>query len=77
MLAVDPPAQVRGVGRALLDACIERARQLGRAGLFLHSTPWMEAAPSLRVGRLRPGARARLAPCTRGAFAVSLGLASD
>ncbi|HMK96884.1 MAG TPA: GNAT family N-acetyltransferase [Acidimicrobiales bacterium] len=47
MLAVDPSAQGRGIGRALLTACIERARQLGRAGLFLHSTPWMEAAHHL------------------------------
>jgi ribosomal protein S18 acetylase RimI-like enzyme len=47
MLAVDPSAQGRGVGRALLSACIERARQLGRAALFLHSTPWMEVAHHL------------------------------
>ena len=47
MLAVDPSAQGRGVGRALLNACIERACQLGRAGLLLHSTPWMEAAHHL------------------------------
>jgi ribosomal protein S18 acetylase RimI-like enzyme len=47
MLAVDPAAQGRGVGRALLNACIERGRQLGRGGLFLHSTPWMEAAHHL------------------------------
>jgi GNAT superfamily N-acetyltransferase len=47
MLAVDPPAQGRGIGRALLDAYIERARQLGRAGLLLRSTPWMHAAHRL------------------------------
>ena len=47
MLAVKPASQGRGVGRALLDACIGRARQLGRAGLFLHSTPWMSAAHHL------------------------------
>ena len=47
MLAVAPAAQGRGVGRALLDACIVRARQLGRTGLFLHSTPWMLAAHHL------------------------------
>ena len=47
MLAVDPSAQGRGVGRALLNACIGRARQLGRAGLLLHSAPWMEAAHHL------------------------------
>jgi ribosomal protein S18 acetylase RimI-like enzyme len=47
MLAVDPAAQGRGVGQALLAACLERARQLGQAGLFLHSTPWMTAAHRL------------------------------
>jgi ribosomal protein S18 acetylase RimI-like enzyme len=47
MLAVDPQAQGRGVGRALLEACVGRARQLGRGGLFLHSTPWMVAAHGL------------------------------
>jgi ribosomal protein S18 acetylase RimI-like enzyme len=44
MLAVDPGAQGRGAGGALLDACIVRAVVLGRRGLFLHSTPWMGAA---------------------------------
>lgn len=47
MLAVDPAAQGRGVGRGLLDACVERARHLGRTGVFLHSTPWMTAAHHL------------------------------
>ena len=47
MLGVRPAAQGRGVGRALLDACVGRARTLGRAGLMLHSTPWMKAAHHL------------------------------
>jgi GNAT superfamily N-acetyltransferase len=47
MLAVEPAAQGRGVGGALLDACVARARRLGRTGLFLHSTPWMQAAHRL------------------------------
>lgn len=47
MLAVDPAAQGRGVGRALLSACLERAAVLGRAAVFLHSTPWMTAAHRL------------------------------
>ncbi len=47
MLGVDPGAQGRGVGQALLDACLERARQLGRAAVFLHSTPWMTTAHRL------------------------------
>ena len=47
MLAVDPAAQGRGVGRTLVDACIDRARAEGRRGLFLSSTPAM--APAHRV----------------------------
>ena len=47
MLGVRPAAQGRGVGRALLDACVGRARTLGRTGLMLHSTPWMQAAHHL------------------------------
>jgi ribosomal protein S18 acetylase RimI-like enzyme len=47
MLAVDPGCQSRGVGQLLLDACIARAETLGRAALFLHSTPWMNAAHRL------------------------------
>jgi ribosomal protein S18 acetylase RimI-like enzyme len=47
MLAVDPECQSRGVGQLLLDACIDRAGTLGRAALFLHSTPWMNAAHRL------------------------------
>lgn len=47
MLAVLPAAQGRGAGRALLDACILAARQLGRSALLLHTTPWMSAAHHL------------------------------
>ena len=47
MLAVDPDEQGRGVGQALLDACITRSIALGRAGVFFHSTPWMTAAHRL------------------------------
>ena len=47
MLGVDPSAQGHGVGRALLEACVDRARGLDREALFLHSTPWMEAAHHL------------------------------
>jgi ribosomal protein S18 acetylase RimI-like enzyme len=55
MLAVDPGAQGRGVGRALVEACIARASELGRTALFLHSTPWMTAAHHLyrRAGFVR------------------------
>jgi ribosomal protein S18 acetylase RimI-like enzyme len=47
MLGVDPRCQGRGVGAGLVDACVERARKLGRTGLFLHSTPWMTSAHRL------------------------------
>jgi GNAT superfamily N-acetyltransferase len=47
MLGVDPAAQGRGAGRALVAACIERARADGRRALCLHSTPWMRTAHGL------------------------------
>lgn len=55
MLAVDPVVQGRGVGGALVDACIHRAREDGRRGLFLSSTPLMTAAHRIyeRAGFVR------------------------
>ncbi len=55
MLGVDPLAQQRGFGRALVEACVERARSLGREAVLLHTTPWMTAAHRLyeRAGFLR------------------------
>lgn len=47
MLAVLPSAQGHGVGEALVEACISRARELGRLALVLHTTPWMKAAQRL------------------------------
>ncbi len=47
MLAVRPSAQGRGVGRTLLDACVDRARAEGRRALMLHTTPWMTVAHRL------------------------------
>lgn len=47
MLGVDPAAQGRGVGAALVGACVERARSSGAVAVFLHSTPWMRAAHHL------------------------------
>lgn len=44
MLAVSPSAQRRGAGRALVAACVERARRDGKERLFLHSGTWMRAA---------------------------------
>lgn len=44
MLAVDPSAQGRGVGTALVVACLDRARADGRRAVFLHSLPVMAGA---------------------------------
>ncbi len=55
MLAVDPAARGRGVGTALAAACIARAREDGRAGVFLHTLPYMRAAQAIyaRLGFTR------------------------
>ena len=47
MLAVDPQAQRRGVGRAFLEACIGRAQELRRTAVVLHTTTWMTSAHRL------------------------------
>lgn len=47
MLAVAPWAQGRGVGRALVEACIERARANGKAGLAIYTRPSMRMAHRL------------------------------
>jgi len=44
MLAVDPARQRHGVGRALTQACLDRAREAGRRRLVLHTGAWMPAA---------------------------------
>jgi ribosomal protein S18 acetylase RimI-like enzyme len=49
MLAVDPVAQGRGIGRSLIEACIKAACRLERRAIFLHSTPWMTTAHELYV----------------------------
>ena len=55
MLAVDPSIHGQGVGRALMERCVEQARGEGRRSLVLHSTPWMTAAHRLyaRLGFVR------------------------
>lgn len=47
MLAVLPAAQGQGIGKALLEACVARARELGRAAIILHTTPWMTTAQKM------------------------------
>lgn len=44
MLAVRPDRQGAGVGRALTEACVERARDGGRQRMILHSTEVMATA---------------------------------
>ena len=51
MLAVAAGARGRGVGTALVQACIDRARSEGRRRLWLHTTARMVAAHRL-YGRL-------------------------
>lgn len=47
MLAVAPGWRRRGVGRALVQACVARARAEGRARLSLHTMTTMTAAHEL------------------------------
>jgi GNAT superfamily N-acetyltransferase len=46
LLAVDASARQAGVGQALVEACIDRARAMGRP-LLLHTTQFMPAAQRL------------------------------
>jgi GNAT superfamily N-acetyltransferase len=54
-LAVAPPGRGRGVGGALVQHCIERARSLGRTRLVLSTQPAMRAAHRIyeRAGFVR------------------------
>jgi ribosomal protein S18 acetylase RimI-like enzyme len=65
MLAVDPAAQGRGAGAALVLACAEAARAAGRARIVISSATDMRAAHRLyeRLGFTRaPGRDWRPAP---------------
>lgn len=55
MLAVDPTAQGRGVGPALVDDCVRRSRAAGRRRMLIGSTPWMTTAHRIyeRIGFVR------------------------
>lgn len=65
MLVVHPSQQRRGVGEALVRACVERAAGQGRQALSLYTTASMVAAQRLyaRMGFARDPAR----DCTVGA----------
>lgn len=47
LLAVDPAARGRGIGRALVEECIRRSRRVGAHSLALHTTVMMAAAVRL------------------------------
>lgn len=47
LLAVHPSARRTGVGHALVDACVARARRTGASHLGLHTAPFMDAANRL------------------------------
>ncbi len=55
MLAVLPQFQGRGIGEALVRACLDRARADGQQRVYLHTTRWMEPAQRLylRIGFVR------------------------
>lgn len=50
LLAVDPGARGRGLGRRLTAVCIDRAREQGAGFLALHTAPLMAAARHLYEG---------------------------
>ncbi len=49
LLAVDPVARGQGIGRALMEECIRRARQSGVAAITLHTSDRMNIAQSMYV----------------------------
>ena len=74
-LAVDPAARGRGVGRALFQACLERARAAGKRRMALHTTQWMATARAMyeRAGFHRePEGDAQLPGVTIIAYAAEL-----
>ena len=50
MLAVDPDFAGRGIGRRLLEAVLDRARDLGAKGISLYTLDSMTAARALYLG---------------------------
>jgi GNAT superfamily N-acetyltransferase len=75
LLAVDPAARGRGIGRALFQACLERARAAGKRRMALHTTEWMPTARAMyeRAGfRREPEGDAQLPGVRIIAYAADL-----
>ena len=55
LLAVAPSARGKGIGRALTEECLRRARAAGRTAIGLHTTRMMEVARAMyeRMGFVR------------------------
>jgi ribosomal protein S18 acetylase RimI-like enzyme len=55
MLAVTPAARGRGVGKALVELCVRRSRELGFAGVRMSSMDLMTSAHRVyeRIGFVR------------------------
>ena len=47
LLSVAPEARGNGVGKALMEECLSRARRLGSSRVLLHTLPFMTAAIAL------------------------------
>ena len=50
MLAVEPDARGRGIGRALVEACLALAREAGRQRVSLYPRPFMTTAHAMYEG---------------------------
>jgi GNAT superfamily N-acetyltransferase len=75
LLAVDPAARGRGIGRALFQACLDRARAAGKRRMALHTTEWMVTARAMyqHAGfRREPDGDLRLPGVTLIAYAAEL-----